>query len=171
MNSVKTQALWDTGAQVSIMSETWKSQNLPDARIRPISDLLSDDELLDLRAANGTEIPFQGWVLVSFTLCDPKAKQAKSDEILVPVLVSRDILRKPIIGFNAIEEMLINREDQVQPSESIALLRNSLKLGSGKAEVNVIQGATNENVTYLVRTGRTPVVVPGGQIKCITCAV
>lgn len=158
---------------MSIMSETWKSQNLPDARIRPISDLLSDDELLDLRAANGTEIPFQGWVPVSFTLCDPKAKQAKSDEILVLILVSRDILQRPIIGFNAIEEMLINREDQIQPSESIALLGNSLKLGSGKAEalLNVIQGATNENVTYLVRTGRTPVVVPGGQIKCITCAV
>merc|ERR1712035_111064 len=69
--------------------------------------------------------------------------------------------------------MLINREDQAQPSESIALLRNSLKLGSGKAEalLNVIQGTTNENVTYLVRTGRTPVVVPGGQIKCITCPV
>ena len=152
MNSVKTQALWDTGAQVSIMSETWKSQNLPDARIRPISDLLSDDELLDLRAANGTEIPFQGWVPVSFSLCDPKAKQAKSDEVLVPVLVSRDILQRPIIGFNAIEEMLINREDQAQPSESIALLRNSLKLGSGKAEVllNVIQGTTNENVTYQI---------------------
>lgn len=60
MNNIKTQALWDTGAQVSIMSKTWKSNNLPDAKLLPISDLLSDDELLNLRAANGSEIPFEG---------------------------------------------------------------------------------------------------------------
>ena len=48
INTVKTQALWDTGAQVSIMSEAWKSQNLPDAEICPISELLSDDDILDV---------------------------------------------------------------------------------------------------------------------------
>lgn len=104
------------------MREKWKSQNLPDTKICPISDLLNDNELLDLRAANGSEIPFEGWVPVSFSLCDPKAKEAKSDEILVPVLVSRDIVQQPIIGFKAIEEMLINTENKVQPSESFALL-------------------------------------------------
>ena len=170
MNSVKTQALWDTGAQVSIMSEAWKSQNLPETKINPISDLLSDGELLNLRAANGSEIPFQGWVEVSLSLC---AKTAKSDEIIVPVLVSRDIIQRPIIGFNAIEEIMRYREDQVQPSERVALLRHSLRLGSGKAEalLNLIQGATNENVTYPVKTGRTSVVVPGGQIRCFSCPV
>lgn len=163
IDSVKTQALWDSGAQVCVVSETWKSQNLPDTKIRPISDLLNDNELLDLRAANGSQIPFEGWVPVSFSLCDSNVKEAKSDEILVPVLVSRDTIQRPIIGFNVIEEMLIHRENQIQPSESLALLRNSLRLGSGKAEalLNLIQEATNENVTYTVRTGRTSIVVPG----------
>lgn len=173
INGVKTQALWDTGAQVSIMSEAWKTQNLPDAKINPISDLLNGDELLDLRAANGSEIPFQGWVEVSLSLCNPKAKTTRSDEILVPVLVSRDIVQKPIIGFNAIEELMREREDQGQPSERVVLLRNSLRLGSGKAEalLNLIQGVTSENATYAVKTGRTAVVVPGGQIQCISCSV
>lgn len=174
MNSVKTQALWDTGAQVSIMSEAWKSQNLPEAKTNPISDLLSDDELLDLRAANGSEIPFQGWVEVSLSLCDPKGKTTtKSEEVIVPVLVSREIVQKPILGFNAIEEMIREGEDQVQPSERVALLRQSLRLGSGKAEalLNLIQGATNEHVSYYVKTGRTSIVVPGGQTKCISCPV
>lgn len=172
MNTVKTQALWDTGAQVSIMSEAWKSQNLPDAEIRPISELLNDDELLDVRAANGSEIPFQGWVPVSFSLCDPKAKAAVSDNILVPVLVSKDIAQRPIIGFNAIVEMLASKNDQVQPSDNIAVLRNSLRIGSGKvgALLNVIQGATNDDVSYCVRAGRTATVVPAGQMKCITCS-
>lgn len=157
MNIVKTQALWDSGAQVCVVSEKWKSQNLPDTKIHPVSDLLNDNELLDLRAVDGSEIPFEGCVPVSFSLCDPKAKEAKSDEILVPVLVTRDIVQRPIIGFNVIEEMLINTENQVQPSESIALLRNSLRLGSGKAEalLNLIQGATNEYTTFPIRTGRT----------------
>lgn len=43
------------------MSEAWPSQNVPDAKINPISDLLSDDELLDLKGANGLEIPFQSF--------------------------------------------------------------------------------------------------------------
>ena len=140
MNSVRTQALWDSGAQVRVVSEKWKSQNLPDTKMYPVSDLL---------------------------------RPAKSDEILVPVLVSKDIPQLPIIGFNVIEEMLINTENQVQPSVSVALLRNSLRLGSGKADalLNLIQGATNENATFAVRTGHTSVVIPGGQTKCITCPV
>lgn len=76
---------------MSIMSEAWKSDNLPDSKILPISDLLSDDEMLNLRAANGSEIPFKGWVEVKLSLYDPKTKTSGSDEILVPVLVSKDI--------------------------------------------------------------------------------
>lgn len=155
------------------MSKTRKSQRLPDTKIHPISDLLDGNELLDLRAAKGSEILFEGWVPVSFSLCDPKAKEAKSDEILVPVLVSRHSMQQPIIGFNVIKEMLINTENQVQPSESTALLRNSLKLASGKAEtlLNLIQEATNQNATFPFRTRSMSVVIPGGQIKCITCPV
>lgn len=66
-----------------------------------------------------------------------------------------------------------DKKIQVQPSEKVALLRQSLRLGSGKAKalLNLIQGATNDNVTYPVRTGRTPIVVPGGQVKYISCPV
>lgn len=155
------------------MSEAWKSNNLPDSKILPISDLLSDDEMLNLRAANGSEIPFEGWVEVKLSLYDPKTKTSGSDEILVPVLVSKDIAQRPIIGFNAIEEIMRDREDQVQPSDRLTLLRNSLRLGTGKAEalLNLIQGTTNEDDAYTVKTGRTSVVVSGGETKCISCSV
>lgn len=48
-----------------------------------------------------------------------------------------------------------DRENQVQPSEIAALFRNSLRLGSGKAEVllNLIQEATNDNVNCTVKSG------------------
>ena len=94
-----------------------------------------------------------------------------SDKILVPVLVSKDIVQRPIIGFNAIVEMLSSKNDQVQLRDNVAVLRNSLRLGLGKVEalLNVIQGATNENVPYFVSTGRTSTVVPAGQMRCINC--
>ncbi len=72
------------------MSETRQSQNVPHVKINPISDLLNDDELLDLRRANGLEIPLQSWLEFSLSLYNPKAKTTRSDEILVPVLLSRD---------------------------------------------------------------------------------
>lgn len=158
---------------MSIMSEAWKSNNPPDSKILPISDLLSDDEILNLRAANGSEIPFKGWVEVKLSLYDPKTKTSGSDEILVPLLVSKDIAQRPIIGFNAIEEIMRDREDQVQPSDRLTLLRNSLRLGTGKAEalLNLIQGTTNEDDAYTVKTGRTSVVISGGETKCISCSV
>lgn len=171
MNKCKTQALWDTGAQVSIMSHQWKSNNLPDLKVHPISDLLSSDELLDLRAVNGSEIPFQGWVEVRLSLCDPKGKAAAQDEVLVPILVSRDIMQKPIIGFNAIEELI--KQNPTQSSDSVSLLRSSLKVGAGKAEalLNLIHTVTSETATYPVKTGRTAVVVPSGQMHCISCPI
>lgn len=67
--------------------------------------------------------------------------------------------------------MLKDREDQAQFTDKIALLWNLLRLGTGKAGalLNLIQGATNENVAYLVDTGRKSLVVSGWQIKCISC--
>lgn len=114
MNNCKTQALWDTGAQVSIMSACWKSDNLPHLEVHPISDLLSKDELLDLRAVNGSEVPFQGWVEVSLSLCDSRGKAVAQNEVRVPILVSQDVMQKPIIGFNAIEELIKKRHYSVQ---------------------------------------------------------
>lgn len=60
MNNVQTEALWDTGAQVSIVSKDWIAENLPTAESRQMDELLNDKGL-DLKVANGTEIPYEGW--------------------------------------------------------------------------------------------------------------
>ena len=67
MNNVKTEALWDTGAEVSILSKDWIAENLPTAESRRMDELLNDKGL-DLKAANGTEISYEGWIEVSFKL-------------------------------------------------------------------------------------------------------
>ena len=43
MNNVQTQALWDTGAQVSIVSKDWIAENLPTAECRQMDELLKSE--------------------------------------------------------------------------------------------------------------------------------
>ncbi|XP_068704000.1 uncharacterized protein [Montipora foliosa] len=63
----KVDALWDTGAQVCVMSKRWKEIHLPGELVRDVSELLEGEEL-NLQAANGTEISYDGWVEVNFQL-------------------------------------------------------------------------------------------------------
>ena len=51
-NKHPTTALWDTGAQVSLVSQEWLDNNLPDIPIRPLKEVL-EGEPLKLSAANG----------------------------------------------------------------------------------------------------------------------
>ena len=60
LNDIKVTALWDTGAQVSIITEHVFKQKLPDLKIRGINELLGVDSDLKLTAANGTTIPYKG---------------------------------------------------------------------------------------------------------------
>ena len=57
--------LWDTGAQVCVVSKYWKEMNLPNEPVRDISELLGG---LNLQAVNGTKIADDGWVEVEFQL-------------------------------------------------------------------------------------------------------
>lgn len=43
-------------------------------------------EKLDLRVANGTEIPFLGWMDICFSLLDPKADVIAGKYLRVPIL-------------------------------------------------------------------------------------
>ncbi len=62
--------------------EAFLKQNHPEKRIRRLSELMETD--LKLTAANGSVIPYMGWVELTFTLC--------SDDSLVrvPFLVTTE---------------------------------------------------------------------------------
>lgn len=61
LNGVKTQMLLDSGAQVSIVGQAWLKKTLPTIEIQPLESLLADNQL-SVTAANGTAVPFDGWV-------------------------------------------------------------------------------------------------------------
>ena len=66
LNDVEVSALWDTGAQVSIMTQATLEEKLPGTAVKDISELINVG--LDLTATNGTKIPFIGWADVRVRL-------------------------------------------------------------------------------------------------------
>ena len=101
LNDSEVTALWDTGAQVSIMTKGMLGEKLPGTVVRDISELINVG--LDLMAANGTKIPFIGWADVRVQL--PSSTEEKL-EVHVPFLITLDRLEMPILGCNVIEELL-----------------------------------------------------------------
>ena len=67
------QALWDSGSQVTIIDEMWKEVHLPDMRLRDISEIVDTADKLDIVAANGENMPYAGWVEVTFKLAPENA--------------------------------------------------------------------------------------------------
>ena len=99
LSGLVMKGLWDTGAMVSAVSETWLKDHFPDLPINSISELIDED--LDIRTANQNNMSCIGWV----DLCFQLSSSGKSC-INVPFLVMREDIPDPIIGFNVIHEML-----------------------------------------------------------------
>lgn len=93
------------GAQSCIINDRWHQQHLPHTIIRPVADQLEDGTLTVL-AVNDTQIPYVGWVEVSFQL------EGDRNELQVPILVSSDpaVATDPIIGYNVIEMVIKGSE-------------------------------------------------------------
>ena len=171
MNNVQTQALWDTGAQVSIVSKDWIAENLPTAESRQMDELLNDKGL-DLKAANGTEIPYEGWIEVSFKLATSDDKHGMS----VPFLVSKDALDHPIVGYNVIEEIVKNPvSDSPNNHEETLVNALSTSLPSAKQEnVKALIGLIRTNTSSelcRVKVTKKDVVVPKNETMVVSCSV
>ncbi|ROL46567.1 hypothetical protein DPX16_21751 [Anabarilius grahami] len=102
---VPVQALWDTGAQVSIINEEFRKTCFPHIETRSLNELLNEGKPFIVRAANQTDIPLSGWVELKFQI---KPKSGSQAELLVPVLVSNEqgVGQPPIIGNNVIQQLV-----------------------------------------------------------------
>ena len=142
-------ALWDTGAQVSIMTKSMLEEKLPGVAVRDISELINVG--LDLMVASGTKIPFIGWADVREQL--PSSTEEKQ-EVHVPFLNTLNRLEMPILGY-VIEEVVrmdMGKEDSsLEPS-----LLQSLKAGfvdsvesQLEALINLIKAPDKDNLCTL----------------------
>ena len=170
LSGVTVEALWDTGAQVSIVSKSWLGENLTSLELRKIDELLGDGVELDLRAANGGIIPFVGWVEVEFKLT---SDTQSSGPLTVPILVARDELEYPIIGYNVIEEVIRNKGQEEGQGAVVDIMSSAfvdVNVESVGALVEFVQGPEEESLCWL-RSGKNNVLVPAGQTVVVPCHV
>lgn len=162
--------LLDSGAQVSIIDKSWKHKYLPQNEVRPLSELIGSQPL-DLTAANGGPIPYDGWVELTFNL---PGNEDPNLAIRVPFLVSCASLARPILGFNVIEELILGHESDIEVVAVIGqLLRGAMQIENEQAEtiVDLIQTPAPDQRHAVVRVGRQDIVLRPGHVTRIKCKV
>lgn len=161
LNSIETEALWDTGAQVSMISSELISKHFSNIQIRPITDLLGETNF-ELKAANGMEIPYEGWIDVTLQLCN------NDKHISVPFLVSKLQMDMPIIGFNVIEQF-VNVFETDKDSNLISSLATSFDKNVDASKlVNFIRSIRSQELCNLYTTKKN-FVIPKRSSKKVTC--
>ncbi len=70
-----------------IVDRRWKDQYIPGVKVRDVSEVTEAADNLNLVAANGSSMPYEGWVEIMFNLAPPANKMK---ELVIPVLVLKD---------------------------------------------------------------------------------
>ena len=90
LDGTPAKGLWDTGSMIAMMGKKFKDEHFPDKKLHTVSEFLG--EKLSISAANNSEIPIEGVVVVDCTI--------NNAQFPVPFLVTRGNLDNPIIGTN-----------------------------------------------------------------------
>lgn len=166
LDDVAVEALWDTGAQASIINDEWRKQHLPDSQVRSLEELLGEEPLVGL-AANQTKIPFTGWVEVQFKLTDPHTEET----LLVPMLVSGDskVAEQPIIGFNVIEELLSRWDKGMRKSDAIQKVSRlfSVEVKSARSVLKIMHPTNASLNVGTVQVGKRGIRLAAEQVTTI----
>ena len=154
-----TQALWDTGAQVSLVSKQFLREMFPDTEIKDISELIEAE--LNITAANGEAIPYVGWVQLNFQLSQGQPL------LQVPFLVTEKHLNLPLIGYNLIEHCVKSNNLSPHPMNSVF---NDVPAKSVEALVEFIQAAGKEQLG-IAKSSKKDYMIPKGETMNISCRV
>ena len=157
------EGLWDTGSMITLVDRLWLQENLPGEVIVPVMQFL-EGEHLTIRAANKSEIPFDGVVVLRFSLGD------EHDGFLVPALVSSQPISEPIIGYNVIEHLVLNGTDEEH--EKLKSCLKGANISNVDPLIALIQKqAAEPDFLVDIKTSEA-VKIPAGfkkQIRCKIC--
>ena len=165
---MKTTALWDTGAQVSIVSSAWLQEHLPKAKIQGVEELLGVNEL-ELKAANGTALPYCGWTEIDFSLLGTNSDYG----LKIPFLVSKVALDFPIVGYNVIEEITrrsavkVNQDEQTSFVDVLCCSLMDIERAEVEALVAFLQSERTYDLCNVKTTKRDIVIQPGQSVKVV----
>ncbi|XP_053570833.1 uncharacterized protein LOC128660813 [Bombina bombina] len=170
MDNIPVQALCDTGSQVSLINESWRQRFLPHTVLRSLEELLGPGVLCG-KAANETEIPFSGWVEVTFQLTSSNNDRKP---LLVPLVVSDDckVAEQPIIGYNVIEVFKATCAEEKKSIPSLVdVLRTALTVSTSKAKilVKLLQARCVQSCDAKIKTGTKNQRIPANTVTSIRC--
>ena len=160
INGHSSEVLLDTGAQVSIISNEFLRRNFPDVVVKVFSEFLNTK--LSLTAANGSEIPYIGWVELNYRL------SSCNNEMKVPFLVTEQYLDSPLIGFNVIEEIVKDSNEDFALSQAVASSFTDLDSQTASVFVNFIQGLNQKELCSIKATKRD-ITIPANHSQRVTC--
>lgn len=171
LNGEKLQMLLDSGAQVSIVEKSWVQTALPNVKIQPLESLLSDHPL-KVTAANGTDVPFEGWIEV---LLEITSSLYGSVSLYVPMLVSQQSVSTPLLGFNVIQEIIMGNGDKTDNISLVDLLSETLKVQKCNVESLIsavhTKSIENEPESPVVKVGKKGLTVRSNQICMVKCHI
>ena len=162
---MSTEALLGSGTQVSAISESWFKSNF-DIPIRPTSGIVGS-EVIDLKAVNGSEIPYLGSVELDLKLTS--ADTSNSTETLrVPFLVTgTDQESSVIIAFNVLEEIITESDGNKDLTEILINSVPTLKSSKVGAFVNLIKAKQqqNEDLASVKICSKKDIILPKGSMS------
>ena len=164
IGDVKTSALWDTGAQISLVSRGWLRANNVNKNLLDLSNIL--DKELTVEGVNGMKIPYEGYILLDF--------QVNGKEISVPFLVTKDNIKDPIIGFNVIKTLIdMATEDRLRheiAKEVLKYCSNVVDENTVSAFVATVQSTSSVEMSAvkILKTGST---IKAGSTTTLSCKI
>ena len=157
LNGVELTALFDTGAQVSIISLKQLRKHFPSVEIQDIKDLLESTVDLELTTANSAKLSCSDWVKTDFELINSGVNLTNALE--VPMLVTEFSLDQPIIEYNVIEEIVKNNNRTSFYYFLQVFQRHPVNLNDF---VNFIQTKSVDEIC-VVKNGKRNINVPSGH--------
>ena len=131
LNGTEIDGLWDTGAQVSMMSKDFLQLNFPGVEVQPVRDFIQQ-ETLKVKAANQTELELDGIAVLDF------GTKSESSLFQIPFLITPEKLSTAIIGYNTIEELVLNHKNVDLPVV-VSTIITCLSAEKAEAFVNIIE--------------------------------
>ena len=162
LESKESNVLMDTGSQVSMCDTMWLDEHAPSAELKPVTDFLEENEQVRFLAANNTEVPVIGAVVLNFSLghCT----------FPVPFIVTSGSLSQPIIGFNVMEHVIrMGSPDTVVSSLQKAM--SNISVGSLSTMVSIVSRNFEDTDCVGVLKSTKTVTIPGKGVKRIKCRV
>ena len=162
LEGVESNVLLDTGSQVSMCDTEWLDARAPSAELKPVTDFLEEDEQVKFLAANNTEVPVVGAVVLNFTLghCT----------FPVPFIVTSGSLSQPILGFNVMEHVIaMGSPDTIVSSLKKAM--SNVSVGSLNVMVSLVSRNFEDSDCVGILKSTKTITIPAKGVRRIKCRV